>query len=472
MLRVPLSAQRSESPATMHAVLAAPGEAQGIALGFAVDGWAPVGGAAATVAAPRAGLSLMVSLAFAFAGGLLLNLMPCVFPVLSLKLIGFARHAQDRRQLAAGGFAYTLGVMLSFVALAGLLLGLRAAGEQLGWGFQLQSPLFVAGLAGLFALIGLNLAGVFHVGHLLPTRVAALRSRHPVIDHGLTGVLAVAVASPCTAPFMGAALGAALVQPAPLALAVFLALGAGMAAPYLAATLWPGLSRRLPRPGAWMERLRIAMAFPMFGTVVWLVWILGQQVGIDGAAALLALIVSGAFALWVAFASGWGRRARRVMLGFATVTVAVVAMWAVPALRTPAEAPAGTSTTGATWQPWSPAALARAQAEGRPVFVDFTAAWCVTCQINKRTTLGDDGLLADWRARRVVLLRADWTRRDAAITDALRGLGRTGVPVYALYAPGASQPQLLSELLTVSEVREAMARWPSPGGESLQPRLP
>lgn len=469
MLRVPLSAQRSDSPATMHAVLAAPGETHGIALSFGV-GWTPAGGGAA-VPAPQPGLTLIGSLAFAFVGGLLLNLMPCVFPVLSLKVIGFARHAQDRRQLAAGGFAYTLGVILSFVALAGLLLALRAAGDQLGWGFQLQSPLFVASLAGLFALIGLNLAGVFHVGHVLPSRVAALRSRHPVVDHGLTGVLAVAVASPCTAPFMGAALGAALVQPAPLALAVFVALGAGMAAPYLAATLWPGLSRRLPRPGAWMAHFRTAMAFPMFGTVVWLVWILGQLVGVDGAAALLALIVSVAFALWVFFAAGWGRRARRVVLAFAAVLVAAVAMWAVPALQ-PAEAPLAASPPGAAWQPWSPAALARAQSEGRPVFVDFTAAWCVTCQLNKRTTLGDDKLLADWRARQVVLLRADWTRRDAAITGALRALGRTGVPVYALYAPGAREPQLLSELLTVSEVREAMARWPSRDGESLQPRLP
>jgi thiol:disulfide interchange protein len=470
LLRLPLSAQRSESPPTMDVVLSTPGEAQSVELRVPVNGWTPVVGP--TEAASRVSLSLVASLGFAFLGGLLLNLMPCVFPVLSLKVIGFAQHAQDRRQLFAGGLAYTLGVIVSFAALAGLLLVLRAAGDQLGWGFQLQSPVFVASLAGLFALIGLNLVGVFHVSQVLPSRLAALRSRQPLIDHGLTGVLAVAIASPCTAPFMGAALGAALAQPAPQALAVFVALGAGMAAPYLVASLWPGLSRWLPRPGAWMERFKIAMAFPMFATVVWLVWILGQQVGIDGAVGVLALIVSVAFALWVFFSTGWGRTARRVVQGIAVAIVAAVAVWAAPALLQPAAAPAVTTAAGATWQPWSPDALARVRGEGRPVFVDFTAAWCVTCQVNKRTTLGDDALMAAFRARQVVLMRADWTRHDAGITEALRQLGRTGVPVYALYAPGAREPQLLSELLTVSEVRDAMARWPSRDGEPVQPRLP
>jgi thiol:disulfide interchange protein len=314
---------------------------------------------------------------------------------------------------------------------------------------------------------------------VLPGRVAALRSRHPVVDHALTGVLAVAVASPCTAPFMGAALGAALTLPNAQALAVFVALALGMAAPYLAACLWPGLSRVLPRPGAWMERFKTAMAFPMFATVVWLVWVLGQQVGIDGAAALLALLVTLAFALWVFAAFGAQR-----LGGFARVAalaaVLAVAAWSWPTLHPDADAThsadAGASMPAGTWQPWSADAFARVRAEGRPVFVDFTAAWCVTCQMNKRMTLNDGTLAAEFRARQVVLMRADWTRRDTAVTEALRALGRSGVPVYALYAPGAGEPQLLSEILTVSEVRDAMARWPDAAGArdsaAVQRRLP
>jgi thiol:disulfide interchange protein len=405
--------------------------------------------------------------------------MPCVFPVLSLKVIGFAQHAEQQRLRVAGGLAYTAGVVMSFVALAGVLLVLRAAGDSLGWGFQLQSPLFVAALALLFALIGFNLLGLFQFAGVLPGRVAALRSRHPVVDHGLTGVLAVAVASPCTAPFMGAALGAALTLPAAQALAVFAALGLGMAAPYLAACLWPGLSRALPRPGVWMAHFKTAMAFPMFATVVWLLWVLGQQVGIDGAAALLALLVALAFALWVFASFGarpWRAGVARVA---AAALVLAVGVWSWPALQADDALPAtdaATAPTAGEWQAWSPAAFARVRAEGRPVFVDFTAAWCVTCQMNKRMTLGNDAVMDAFRARQVVLMRADWTRRDPAITEALRALGRSGVPVYAMYAPHAGEPQLLSEILTVSEVRDAIARWPEATGArdnaAVQRRLP
>jgi thiol:disulfide interchange protein DsbD len=272
-------------------------------------------------------------------------------------------------------------------------------------------------------------------------------------------VLAVAVASPCTAPFMGASLGLAVTLPAWQALAVFAALGLGMALPYLAASAWPALARRLPRPGVWMAHFKTVMAFPMFATVVWLVWVLGQQVGIDGAAALLALLLALAFAAWALGSPVLGPRARGGFGAAALVLVAAALFWAVPALRH--EAAAQGPGAGEAWQPWSADRVAQARAAGQPVFVDFTAAWCVTCQFNKRTTLARPEVQAAFAARRVLLLRADWTRRDAAITAELARLGRSGVPVYALYSPGAAGPRLLSEILSSEEVRDALSALPS-----------
>ena len=459
--RVALDPQRSESPAAMPVVLTRDGLPAGLQVQVAVlTPWPPVASAPppalgdAQVRPAAGGGGLLLALLLALAGGALLNLMPCVFPVLSLKVLGFAGHADDRRALLAGGLAYTAGVVLSFVALAGLLLALRAGGEQLGWGFQLQSPAVVATLAALFTLIGLNLAGVFEFGSVLPSSWAAARARHPMVDAFLTGVLAVAVASPCTAPFMGASLGAAVTLPAAQALLVFATLGLGMALPYLLASAWPAVARLLPRPGVWMAHFKTLMAFPMFATVVWLVWVLGVQVGVDGVAGLLAVLLALAFAAWALGSASLGPRAR---LGFGTAALALLLAalaWAQPAWRQEAAAPA--PAAGATWQPWSPERVAQAQAAGQPVFVDFTAAWCVTCQFNKRTTLASAEVQAAFEARRVLLLRADWTKRDAAITAELGRLGRSGVPVYALYAPGAAGPRLLSEILSVAEVREAL----------------
>ena len=479
---VPLSAQRSESPALMPAVLTREGATAGVQLAVQVNGAWPAAGVGAPAPAHGPGgtvlagggegpTSLAWALLLALAGGALLNLMPCVFPVLSLKVFGFASHAQDRRALLAGGLAYTAGVVASFLALAGVLLALRAGGEQLGWGFQLQSPGFVAALAALFTLIGLNLAGVFEFGNLLPGSWAAARARHPVVDSALTGVLAVAVASPCTAPFMGASLGLAVSLPTAQALAIFAALGLGMALPYLAASAWPGLARALPRPGPWMATFKTLMAFPMFATVVWLVWVLGQQVGVDAVAGLLGVLLAVAFAAWA-----WGLPARRpitraLWLGTSGLLLLVTLAWAWPALQvgtapvaagaTPSQ---GMGTSGVIeadgWQPWSAERVQAALASGRPVFVDFTAAWCVTCQFNKRTTLADAEVMADFKAKRVLLLRADWTRRDPAITQALAQLGRNGVPVYLLQAPGGAAPRVLSEVLSVREVREALAALP------------
>jgi thiol:disulfide interchange protein len=280
-----------------------------------------------------------------------------------------------------------------------------------------------------------------------------------VADDFLGGVLAVAIASPCTAPFMGVALGAALSQPTPQALAVFATLGLGMAAPYLAASLFPSFARLLPRPGAWMARFKAFMAFPMFATVVWLIWVLGQQVGIDGVAAILGILVAVAFAAWTIGLPVRSNGGRWGWTGSAAAVVVVASTWAWPAIQhadTKMDSATAPTTATDTWQAWSPEVMERAKQDGRPVFVDFTAAWCVTCQYNKRTTLSDEALLQEFKAKNVLLLRADWTRRDERITQELTRLGRSGVPVYALYAAGAEHPRLLSELLSVGEVQGAL----------------
>ncbi|HAU58199.1 MAG TPA: protein-disulfide reductase [Comamonadaceae bacterium] len=476
---LPLSPDRGASLAQLPLVLApAPGQGQatpGTAAGWhtvaAVSGqWtpaAPLTGVSPALAAalqanqaasdrPAGGArgTLLAALLGGLIGGLLLNLMPCVFPVLAIKVMGFARHGNHQRAQRLGGVAYTVGVVLSFMALGGLLLALRAAGEQLGWGFQLQSPAVVAVLAALFTLIGLNLAGVFEFGQFVPGRLATLQARHPAGDAFLTGVLAVAIASPCTAPFMGAALGFAIDMPAPQALAVFAALGVGMAVPYLLAAWVPAVARALPRPGAWMDTFRRAMAFPMFATVVWLVWVLGQQSGIDGAGALLALLVAGSALVWSLTLRG---RTRVVMASVLIAFSAWLAGAIGPNMLQPMEAPAPVAgAAGATWQPWSAQRVQEITAAGQPVFVDFTAAWCVTCQYNKSNVLSDADVLADFARHGVTLLRADWTRRDPAITAALADLGRNGVPVYVLMAPDRT-PVVLSEILSVQELRAALA---------------
>jgi thiol:disulfide interchange protein DsbD len=482
--RIPLAAQRSNSPNVMPVVLAVQDSGHGAREGYRAElkvlgTWPPAASmatvspaleaalkanaanaAGAAVPAPSgaSALTLAAALLGALLGGLLLNLMPCVFPVLAIKVVGFTQHAQNRRAHRNSGLAYTAGVVLSFLALGALMLGLRAAGEAVGWGFQLQSPAVVAGLAALFTLIALNLAGVFEFGHFLPSSVASLQARHPVADSFLTGVLAVAVASPCTAPFMGASLGLTATLPAAQALAVFAALGLGLALPYLAASLVPAVARALPRPGAWMDTFRKLMAFPMLATVVWLVWVLGQQSGIDGAGALLILLVGMALVVWALSLAG---RAR-LWMGSVAVAAMALMLWAfaphvtrvAPAAEV-AAAPAGSSPVSG-WQPWAPGMAEEVVASGRPVFVDFTAAWCVTCQYNKKTTLANADVLADLQAKNVALLRADWTRRDPAITAALAALGRSGVPVYVFYRPG-KPPVVLTEILTVDEVRRTIA---------------
>ena len=463
--QVPLSKMRSDSPDRLPVVVA-------LASGPAWRIEAPVSGtwpapaplvpvpasleaalkaAAAEPAKAAATASWLAALVGALIGGLILNLMPCVFPALAIKALGFSEQRGARLQQ---GLAYTAGVLVSFVALGALLMTLRAAGEQLGWGFQLQSPAMVAALAVLFTVIGLNLAGLFEFAQLAPGRLAALRWRHPAADAALSGVLAVLIASPCTAPFMGASLGAALSLPAWQGLAVFAALGLGMALPYALISAVPALGRALPRPGPWMLRFKQFMAFPMLATVVWLIWVLGQQSGIDGAAALLLLLLLLALLLWtLGLPSG---RSRLLAAALALLALLAGLWWTGPQVVRLQAATASTAAEG-PWQAWRAERVAQALAQGRPVLVDFTAAWCITCQYNKQTVLSDPAVLADAQARQVLLLRADWTQRDADITAALRELGRSGVPVYALYAPGRP-PVLLSEILIVGELRQALSR--------------
>ena len=482
---VPLASQRSNSPAVMPVVLTEdkPGAREGWRAEVKVSGsWpaaagaapllpnlqsaasAPVNPAPSTAVAPAlpvkpvvapAGtdIGLVAALLGALLGGLILNLMPCVFPVLAIKVLAFAQHGHQRREHVVSGLAYGAGVVLSFVALGALMLALRSAGEQLGWGFQLQSPAVVAGLALLFTLLALNLAGVFEFGQFLPSGLASLQARHPAVDALLSGVLAVAIASPCTAPFMGASLGFALGLPATQALLVFASIGVGMALPYVAASLIPAVARLLPRPGPWMVLWRRAMAFPMLATVVWLVWVLGQQSGIDGAAALLALLLAAAALTWSLALSG---RARLLLAPLSLALTVLLLAGVGPLVLKPLPPAPAMAAQGERWQAWQGARVDEVPASGKPVFVDFTAAWCVTCQYNKKTTLADAALLADFDARQVSLMRADWTRRDPAITAALAQLGRNGVPVYVLYRPGKS-PQVLSEVISVDEVRSALA---------------
>jgi thiol:disulfide interchange protein DsbD len=411
-------------------------------------------------------VTFWIALVGAFVGGLILNLMPCVFPVLSLKLVSLLQHRREEHAaagqppLAAHGAAFMGGVVASFVLLAALLIVLRASGAQLGWGFQLQSPWVIASLTALFFLIGLNLLGSFEFtlgGGIASSRTARDLQDDRVSGSFWTGVLAVIVAAPCTAPFMGAALGYAVTQPGPIAVVVFATLGLGMATPYLVLTLFPQVLARLPRPGAWMERFKQLMAFPMFATCVWLLWVLSQQIDVNGVAITLAALVLFGMAAWALGLAQHGAIAFRwvAALTAALAVYAIIAATGQDAVDAAQSARAKEAAHSA-WQPWSPAAVEHELAAGRPVFVDFTAAWCVTCQANKRLVLGRNSVMRAFADKRVVLMRADWTNRDAAITQELARFKRNGVPLYVLY-DGKSGARLLPELLSEATVLRSLA---------------
>src|SRR5712671_1852395 len=396
------------------------------------------------------------ALLFALLGGVVLNLMPCVFPVLSLKLLSLADIGNRAAHHHAA--AYAAGVILSFAALGGALLLLRGGGAAIGWGFQLQSPVVVGLLAYLLFAMGLSLSGVADFGAGLAGVGGRFAGRQGLAGAFATGVLATIVATPCTAPFMGAALGFALLAPAPLALAIFVALGIGLAAPLAIATLIPGIARLLPRPGRWMVLLKQLLAFPLYGTVAWLVWVLIQEVGPDGALmALLGLVLVG-FAVWVygttRLAGPAMRRAGTVLAAAGTAAALLLALTATPSRARPEQT---ASRDRLPYERFSPARLDALTAERRPVFVNLTAAWCITCLVNEHATLDTAAVRQAFAEHQIVALKGDWTRQDPEITAWLQKFGRSGVPLYLLYDRSGTA-NVLPQILTRSEVLDAIGK--------------
>ncbi|WP_051234739.1 protein-disulfide reductase DsbD family protein [Marinimicrobium agarilyticum] len=396
--------------------------------------------------APTSSLWLLQAVGFALLGGMILNLMPCVFPVLSIKVMSLAQA--DRSHMARHGWAYTAGIMVCFLAFSGILMLARAGGEAIGWGFQLQSPLLVAALAYLFFIMGLSLSGLINIGTGMMGAGQSLTQRSGLSGSFFTGVLAAVVASPCTAPFMGAALGFALTQPGLVGLTVFAALGLGMALPLLLLCHMPALARRLPRPGAWMETLKELLAFPLYITALWLVWVLGRQVGLNAAMVLCLGGVAIAFALWLMNrpAGGWAQYLRRAGIAAAWVA-AIVVPWQML-----------TSTPEHDrWQPYSAETLAELRAQGTPVFVNLTADWCITCMANEKVALGTEQVNNAFEELGVVTLKGDWTNRDPEITALLDAYGRSGVPLYLWFPSGhTGDGKMLPQLLTADIVEGAL----------------
>jgi thiol:disulfide interchange protein DsbD len=391
-------------------------------------------------------------LLFGFLGGLILNLMPCVFPVLGLKIMGLVRQSgESRARVVRHGLSYTSGVLASFWILAGILLALRAGGAQLGWGFQLQEPGFVFALAALMLVFGLNMSGVFEIGGSLIGVGAQATSQPSLVGSFLSGVLATVVATPCAAPFLAPALGAALALPALPSLALFTAIALGLASPFLLLCWFPALVGSLPKPGPWMETLKQGLAFLLYAAMAYLIWVLAGQAGETQLLSSLIALTLIAVAAWI-----YGRtsspvhttRTRRLgMAGTALVLLGgVVYGW-----------PSAPDSTDVVWEPWSVQRVAALQNERRPIYVDFTARWCATCQVNKRVVFGSSEVLEAFRGKNVATLKADWTNQDAAITQELARWGRSAVPFNLLYLPGKPEPLVLPEVLTPQIVLDALA---------------
>ncbi|WP_457420424.1 protein-disulfide reductase DsbD family protein [Roseateles sp. P5_E7] len=399
----------------------------------------------AATPAPESDLGLLPALALALVGGLILNLMPCVFPVLSIKALALVREGNNHK---AEGLAYTAGVLASFVLLAAVLIALRTGGQQVGWGFQFHSPVFVLVVAYLLFLVGLSLSGLFEIGGGFTGVGSGLAARQGLAGSFFTGVLAAVVATPCTAPFMGAALAFALSQPAAVLLAVFLALGLGLALPFLILAFWPAAQRWLPRPGVWMDKFKQFLAFPMYAAVVWLLWVLAQQTGPDGVALALIGLVLIAFGLWWRHSSG----ASLVGTGAAVVSLVLalgVSVWIKPI--------AADVRAESSMEAYSAERVAELRAQNKPVFVNLTAAWCISCLVNERVALSRPEVKDAFAKAGVVYLKGDWTREDPRITAVLKAHGRSGVPLYLYYAPGAAEAQVLPQILTPGLVVEAVS---------------
>lgn len=403
-------------------------------------------------------LTLAQALLFAVLGGLILNLMPCVFPVLAMKAAAFARLAgHERGVMRRDGLAYTAGVLVAFAAMAAVVLAIRASLGEVSWGFQFQSPIFSLLVAYLFFVVGLNLAGVFEIGGGFAGVGQALTARSGATGAFFTGVLAVIVATPCTAPFMAAALGFALSQPAPQTVAVLLAMGLGLALPYLALSMTPALQRLMPRPGAWMDRLRQFLAFPMWASAVWMIWVLTQQTGPDGVVYALGGMILIAFAIWLLRTSSAGTIGLWLRRGVAAVAVllafaAVLKLEDGPATAASASGGPSSGVNFEGWERFSRARMTEAAAAGKPVFVDFTAAWCITCLVNERVALETPATRKAFEQTGTVKLKGDWTNRDPEITSLLKELGRAGVPLYLYWAPGADGPKILPQVLTEAAI--------------------
>ena len=419
--------------------------------------------AAGSAADAAQALSLAAAIGLALAGGLILNLMPCVLPVLSVKAIALVSHAQtSSASMRRHGLAYTVGVLASFAVLASTLIALRAGGAEVGWGFQLQSPLVVGGLAYLLFALGLSLSGILTIGTRVTGVGHGLAARPGYRGSFFTGALASVAATPCTAPFMGVAVGYALTQPPGAALIVFEALALGLALPFLGLSLMPAWRRLLPRPGAWMERLKQGLAFPLYASVAWLVWVVSRQTGPDGVAlVLLGLLLIG-FGAWLHHATRgssslpWRRAATGIALGCVAAAIALGPL----VTTSPSASSALGAPAGAAWEPFTPERLAALRAQGTPVFVNFTAAWCITCLVNERVALQSHAVTGAFARRGVVHLKADWTSKSPEIAALLASFGRSGVPLYVLYGGGRAPapPRVLPQILSESTLIEAVEK--------------
>ena len=397
-----------------------------------------------TGGANAANIGIWGAIIGAFIGGLILNLMPCVFPIISLKALSLAKTAHgERAAIRRSAWAYTFGVLVSFAFFAVLIIGLKAGGASVGWGFQLQSPWLVGLLSLLLFAIGLNLLGVFELGGRFQNIGANSVSKSGPLSSFLTGVLAVIVATPCTAPFMAGAVGLALASSASVTLIIFLALGLGFALPFLLVGYVPGLLSRLPKPGAWMDSFKQFLAFPMFGAAIWLAWVLSLQAGPSGTLKLLLAGLSLAFGIWIL---GKGKHVSKLIGGIA-VLIAVL----LPFSLAPSD-----GATNLKSKAWSAQAVATARAVNRPIFVDFTAAWCVTCKVNESLVLKTQKTASLFEQTGTEFLVADWTNKDDVIAAELKRFGRAGVPLYLAYKPGASEAEVLPQVLTYEILKDAL----------------